>query len=572
MIIRALTAPRLKRREKKADATARKQTRVVLAGNPNAGKTTLFNALTKSNLKTGNWHGVTTSPASKTCGGVTYVDVPGMYAFDAYSMEEKSAAEEVKNAQIIVNVVDSLTLENSLRLTRRLVALNPNVLVYLTKTKRLRSRGGSVDPRALQDYLGVPVFDCPPATLRERIENGDIDFRVDRKDIAFDRAYSAGNFHLNRAEKLFYHRVFAPVFFVAAMVFTFFLTFHPSMAGAVLKSLTERLITGVFSDFLASHISNEILRSFVCDGLIGGAGGVLSFVPQITLLYLLLILLDESGVMSALSFVTDGVFEKVHLSGRAAFSLISGFGCTAAAIATTRGYSDESAQRRTVAILPLVPCGAKLPVFLTLLSPVFRNPFPAICILYFAGLALAVALSALVKGKEEGLIGEITPVSPPSFSAVKNKLFFYVKGFIIKVTTGVTLFCALSWLLSNFNFALEYVPLEESALCMLSKLVCPVFAPMGVTDWRLAYALVTGFAAKENVAATVSLLMPEGTGLSLASTFGVCAFLLACPACISAFVASVKEIGWKDTLKFNFLQLAGAFAFGYAVNLLLSIL
>lgn len=549
-----------------------KTVKVVLAGNPNAGKTTLFNALTHSSLKTGNWHGVTTSPAEKTVGCITYIDVPGMYSFNAYTMEEVSAAESVRQADVIINVVDSLTLENALKLTKRLRQLNDRVVVYLTKTKKLKGRGGWINAEKLQGVLGLPVFDCPPKQLKKLVEEGGIDFNVKQSETALDKAYYGGNYDLKGAEKLFYNKYFALFFFAAAMVFTFFFTFYPYMPGALLKDWTEALICDKFAGALAGIIENDVLRSFVFDGLIGGAGGVLAFVPQLTVLYLLLILLDESGIMSALSFVTDGIFEKVNLSGRAAFSLVSGFGCTAAAIATTRGYSDVSAQRRTIAVLPYIPCGAKLPVFLTFLSPIFKNPFPAICAMYFAGLALSVLISAILRGKKEGLITEIAPISMPDFTAVKNKLFFYVKGFIIKVATFVTLFCTVSWILSHFNFAFEYVPVEESALCGISKLLVPLFYPMGITDWRLAYAAVTGFVAKENVAATVAMLFPEGLAIGFAPSLAMCAFILTCPACVSAFGASVKEIGFKRTLKYNLLQLAVAFGAAYLINLIFILL
>lgn len=545
---------------------------IVLAGNPNAGKTTLFNFLTKSHLKTGNWHGVTTTSASKSVGGVTYIDSPGLYSFDSYSMEESEAVNSIKQADLIVNVVDSLTLKNSLNLTKKLIYLNKNVVVYLTKVKQLKARGGSVNADKLEKYLGVPVYDCPQGELKRLVSKNALLRPVERGDVALDEAYYGGNCNLNRAEKLFYNKFFASAFFVFAMTCVFFLTFHPLMPGAQLKELVEDLLCVKLSGVLSGALSNAAASSLVCDGLIGGVGGVLSFIPQLAILYLALILLDESGVMSALSFVTDGVFEKVKLSGRAAFSLITGFGCTAAAISTTRAYASKSSQLRTIAILPCIPCGAKLPVFLTFLSPVFSNPFPAVCVLYFSGIALAILLSMLLKGDAEGLISEIAPISLPRINAVKNKLSFQLKSFIIKVTTYVAVFCVVSWVLSHFDFAFRYVEVEGSILCALSRLVLPLFYPMGVTDWRLAYAFVTGFAAKENVAATVALLMPNGTGLSFASSIASCAFMLTCPACISAFAASVKEIGFKSTLICNILQLIFALLFAYLIYFILGVL
>lgn len=542
--------------------------KIVLAGTPNAGKTTLFNALTRSNLRTGNFHGVTTSPASKTVKGVTYVDVPGAYGFSPYSMEEKSAVEEIKSADIIINVVDSLTLPSNLSLTKSLLSQNKKTAVYLTKTAQLKRRGGSVDAKKLSGYLGAPVYDCPPRELKKALSGG-VGFNV-KKDprIAFNEAYFGGNYQLTRADKLFYNNIFSVFFFIASITLMFFLAFHPKMPGAVLKSLTEGLICEKLCGLVTSGLQNAALVSFLEEGVFGGIGGVFSFLPQITILYLMLTLLDESGVMSALAFTTDGIFQKVRLSGRAVFSLVSGFGCTAAAILTTRGYSTPEAQKRTIAVLPFIPCGAKMPVFLTFLSPLFENPFPAITCFYFAGVLISLAASAVLRGGEEGLLSEVAPISLPSPKTVAIKLCFYLKGFIIKVTGTVALFCVASWLLSHYTLTFRYVAPEYSMLAALSRAVLPLFMPMGVRDWRIAYAAICGFIAKENIAATIALLCPAGTGLSLASTMGVCAFVLLCPACISAFSASCKEAGLKFTVKCFFAQLGLAFAGGYLVHFL----
>lgn len=545
-------------------ATAGKK--VVLAGNPNAGKTTLFNALTHSNLRTGNFHGVTTSPAQKTVGNITYVDVPGAYAFKTYSMEEKSAVDEIKSGDLVINVVDALTLENSLNLTRQIIATGAPTVVYLTKCAALKRRGGFVDTGKLSRYLGVPVFDCPPKKLKKIIEDGSIPKPAGEK-CGFFEAYKAGDTRISGADKLFYNRIFALFFFIAAIIAMFFLAFHPLMLGAYLKGLMEKLI-GAFGDFLTSKMQNPAVISLFSEGIIGGAGSVLAFVPQLAVLYLFLTLLDESGVTSALAFATDGIFEKANLSGRAAFSLVSGFGCTAAAIMTTRGYSTQSAQRRTVAILPFVPCGAKLPVFLTFLSPLFENPFPAITCFYFAGVAAALIVSVAVKGGNEGLLSEVAPIALPRLKTVIEKLLNYLKGFIIKVTGIVTLFCVASWVLSHFSFDFKYVEAEQSMLSAFSKLILPFFYPMGVIDWRIAYAALCGFVAKENVAAAVALLMPDGAGLGLASAIAFCTFMLFCPACISAFSASVKETGLKFTLKCAAFQLLLAFLGAYVTHLI----
>ena len=540
--------------------------RVVLAGNPNAGKTTLFNSLTRSNLRTGNFHGVTTSSYEKTKGGITYVDSPGLYAMNAYSMEEISAADEINNADLIVNVTDALTLESGLNLTRKLIETGKPVILYLTKLNQLKRRGGKVDREKLSSMLGIPVYICSPKQLKKEIEGGII-FNIPKRNIPFSQAYSAGREGVSKADNLFYNRFFALFFFIGAIALMFFLAFHPSMPGTLLKDATETLIIDKFGGLLASHMQNEILISLVTEGILGGAGAVLSFIPQLAVLYLFLTLLDESGITSALAFATDGLFEKVNLSGRAAFSLVSGFGCTAAAIMTTRGYSTENAQKRTIAILPYIPCGAKLPVFLTFLSPLFKNPFPVITLFYFAGLFLSLLISRILKGGKEGMLSEVTPVIFPSMNTVLKKLYFYLKGFIIKVAGTITLFCLISWFLSHFSFSFEYTQADSSMLAHISRIILPLFYPMGITDWRLAYSALCGFIAKENVAATVSMLIPDFY-LGLGEAIALSTFILLSPACISAFSASVKEAGLKFTLKCFVIQLLISFIGAYSIHLL----
>lgn len=540
---------------------------VVLAGNPNAGKTTLFNALTHSGLRTGNFHGVTTSAYRKTSGKITYSDSPGTYAFSAYSLEEAEAVKEIKSADIIVNVIDASTLENSLPLTRALIAENKKVLIYITKMRQLKRRGGFLNAAELSSWLGVPVFDCPPSRLKKAIESG-VDFSVPKKSVNFSEIYRAGKTAPSKADKLFYNRYFALAFFVLFVILTFFLAFHPAMPGEYLKGLCERFI-GKVCAAVTANMGNAAVTSLLEEGVFGGAVALLSFLPQLFILYSALTLLDESGIMSALAFCTDGLFEKFNLSGRAAFSLVTGFGCTTTAIATTRGFVSDSARRRTIAILPFVPCSAKLPVFLTFLSPVFKNPFPVLTALYFAGVAVALLASVILKGGGEAMLSEVAPITLPQLKSSAIKLFFYLKGFIMKVGGVVLVFCIVSWFFSHYSFSLDFVPADKSMLAAFSRLILPLFRLMGADDWRVAFAALCGAVAKENVAATINMLAPDGLNLPLSAAVSVSVFILFCPACVAAFAASVREAGLKFTLKCVAVQLILAFLAAYTVNLIL---
>jgi ferrous iron transport protein B len=543
--------------------------KVVIAGNPNAGKTTLYNALTHSHMRTGNWHGVTTNIAQKTVGGITYVDAPGMYSTNFFTVEERDAASALDGADLIINVVDATTLFSSLNLTRYLLSKYKKVVVYLTKVNLLKSKGGWVDVKKLQQYLGVPVYDIKPKSLKALIERGIVYHSVNCKCMQLVEAYYGGNCKITRCERLFYNKYFACTFFIFAIIFTFYITFSPNMIGCFLKEKLEYLLCFKFYKLCNKAITSDILKSFICDGLISGIGGVLAFIPQLALLQLCLITLDESGIMSALSFATDGIFKGVNLSGRAAFSLFCGLGCTAAAIQTTHSFSSSKAMRHTIAVLPYIPCGAKLPVFLCLLSPLFADAFLPICCLYFVGITLSLVISLLLGDSGEGLISEVTAISLPSFACVQNKLFFYVKGFIIKVIEIVAIFCALNWFLSHFSFTLNYVDIDDSMLSAICTLLLPLFYPMGIYNWRYVTAALSGFAAKENVAATINMLMGSST-LGLAPSVAFCVFMLTCPACIVAFTSSVKQIGVWTTIKYNILQLISAFLMAYLTYFIMS--
>ena len=295
---------------------------------------------------------------------------------------------------------------------------------------------------------------------------------------------------------------------------------------------------------------------------------LLSFLPQIAILYLALFLMEESGYLSALAFMTDGLFRRVGLTGRAAFSVLMGFGCTAAAVLTTRGLENRKLQTRVICILGYISCSAKMPVYLAIASCFFENAFLSVTAIYFAGVVLAFGAALVLKGKEEEtFVLEIAHIQRPDISAAAKSLLFSLKQFIIKIVTAVTAFLIVMWFLLSFAPTFEYVGQgsEESMLVYLCRGLRFLFYPMGITQWQVALAACSGLVAKESVAGMLAMFY--GTDLtaamSSASAMAFVLFIMTCSPCVSAIAATARELGIRRALLIAGGQTGIAFLLSY---------
>ena len=547
--------------------------KILLVGNPNAGKSTLFNLLTGAHEKVGNWHGVTVGAAERETeiGGrkVTLCDLPGIYSLSSLSMEEKYTRDYLLNhpSEPVVFVSECAGLERALPLFLS-VSKGRRAVLVLTKRKIFEREGGRLDGEALEKRLGVPVIFADKKRGKQLKEELLALFRAPKPALVgetklVEEVYKPVREGLSRADKLLCNGFICVPLFVCAILLAFFLTFAEGLPGDLMKSGVE----WIFSDWLggyAQNISSPVVRSFVCDGLLSSVGGVLSFLPQIALLFFFLIIMEESGFLSRLAMLTDGFFSKLGLNGRAMFSLLMGFGCSAAAILTTRGLDDKKIQRRVILCLPYIPCSAKLPVFLALSSSFFENPFLAVVALYSLGVLFSIAAAFLMKGKTPPFVMELAPLQVPRPLFVLKSLLFQIKQFIIKVATVVSAFFLLSWLLSSFNFSFSFCEAEESMLAHICGGLKFLFAPIGMADWKIAYAALSGLVAKENVAGAL-MMFYGGFPYSFASAFAFAVFMLCCSPCVSAIAASAKEVGWKRAGLYALLQTVSALLLSYLV-------
>ena len=545
--------------------------KIFLVGNPNAGKSTLFNALTRGHAKVGNWHGVTVGTLEREGafgeGKAVYCDLPGIYAADARSMEEKAAkaALDASPASPVLFVAECDSLARALTLFFALCGGRRAALV-LTKKRQFVRRGGFVDEGALERLLHVPVF-CAEgknrrALAREAARLQSAPPLSGGAPAMPGSCYIPARVTLSRAERLLLKGYVAVPLFLAFLAAAFFLTFSPLAPGGWMKAGLEALFSDVLGG-LARRIHSPVVRGLLAEGLLPALGTVLGFLPQVLMLFLFLILLEESGLLSRLAALTDGAFSAVGLSGRAVFSLVMGFGCTAAAILTTRGLDDRRVQRRTVLCLPYISCSAKLPVYLTLSASFFPHPFLAALLLYALGVGAALAAAVLTdRGETSLFVMELAPLQCPRLRFVVKSLLFQAKQFIIRTATVILAFLLASRLLASFDFSLRLCDVGDSMLAVLCRGLSFLFAPAGMNDWRIAYAALSGLIAKENVAGAITMLcgaFPYGA----ASAFALCVFVLTCSPCVSAIAAAAREVGAKRALLYAALQTGSAFLFCY---------
>ena len=541
---------------------------VLLVGNPNAGKSTLFNRLARGHARVGNWHGVTVDALEKRVKlgkrAVTFVDLPGVYRAEGRSMEEKfSCAYIASHPQAaVIFVAECAFAPRVLTLLEDFTRGGRRCMLVLTKHRRFVREGGKLDRAALQSKLKIPVL-FAEEDVKKAVQTllDSPAFEVSVSDMG--GTFSPARAELSPVDRFITHPFAGLFFFLALLLFAFYMTFGSSMPGDLMKGAVEALFTDVLGG-LAESIASPVVRSFVADGLLKSLGGVLCFLPQIALLHLFLILLEESGLMSRLAFLTDGLFKQLGLSGRAVFSLVMGFGCTAAAVTTTRGLDDPRMQRRVILCLPYISCSAKLPVYLVLAASFFREPFFAAVILYMVGVFLAVIAALFLRGETAPLILELAPLQLPQPFFVAKSLLFQIKQFIIKVATVILAFFIATWLLSSFDVSFALVPVEQSMLAAICGKLSFLFAPVGMNDWRITYAALSGLIAKENVAGAISMFY--GTfPYSAASAFSFAIFILACSPCVSAIAATAHEVGKERALLYAAAQTGSALLLCYLV-------
>ncbi len=619
--------------------------RIALAGNPNSGKTTMFNALTGRNEKVGNWAGVTVdkkeSPIKKSLYEGTEelvaVDLPGAYSMSPFTSEESITSAYVKNEKpaAIINIVDATNLSRSLFFTTQLLELGIPVVVALNKNDINDKKETRIDEKLLSEKLGCPVVKTISTTgsgLAEVVKatvtaagtsqkapfsEGEIDLRNKAEVEAADRRrFEFVNKIVGRVEKrkvltkdknsndkidaiLTNKFVGIPIF--AVVMFLVFYISQSTVGTWIADWLVGYIET--FQEWVAESLTNagasDILVSIIADGIIGGVGAVVGFLPLVMVMYFLLALLEDCGYMARVSVVLDPIFKRVGLSGKSVIPLVIGTGCAIPGIMAARTIRDERERRATAMLTPFIPCGAKIPVIALFAGAFFPDASWVSPVMYFVGILLVLFWAWIVKlvsgykYRKSFFIIELPEYKAPSLLKAFLSMLDRGKAYIIKAGTIILICNAIVTIMASFNWSFQAVEdPEQSILASIATPFAVLLVPLGFGVWQLAAAAVTGFIAKEEVVGTLAAVyfmsetmingdfeIVEGAANSVAAAITIngvqmvpvialayLAFNLFTPPCFAAMGAMNSEIKSK---KWLFAGIGLQFATGYTVAFLI---
>lgn len=586
-------------------------TRITLAGNPNTGKTTLFNTLTGANEKASNWHGVTVGVKTKSYKykGMEFVvnDIPGMYSLSGYSKEEKIAGEYLCNHKndLIVNICDANNLERNIILTKELLDNGYKILLavnmcnecknydYDSITKILNIPIVEIDARKSKsvNFLKKLILETINQKMQNSAKNSKIqfninDFRINNAKNTYKVTFKIDKFVLNKIT--FFPLLIISLFLVFYIVYGDIGCYFTSIINIIFNK-----IVGILQKLIYCINMPIIIKQILCDGVLNSVLTVTSFIPQIVLLMLLMNLLEDIGLMSRMAFMLDGFLKKLGLTGKAFFSLMMGYGCTTSALLTTRNLENESLRKRTACLLPFVSCSAKLPIFLTIASLFFeRYKYLFVFGLYVFAIILQIIIAMILNrinpDKDKIFLLEMPKYRLPNLKKILKDSLSVVKEFFVKVGTMIVFFSLIVWFLRNFNTQFRFISdnnFSESILFLVSEKLSILFKPIGLGNTGIVISLLLGLLAKEMIVVGLSVINGVGGSLSmlsssLVSSSSIChfswqssivflVFVLVYSPCISALLTIKNEFGFKTFLYVFVTQLLIAYVCSLITNLIL---
>lgn len=615
--------------------------RIAFAGNPNSGKTTMYNALTGRNERVGNWAGVTVerkeSPIKKGYYDGTEelvaVDLPGAYSMSPFTSEESITSGYVKNENpdVIINIVDATNLSRSLFFTTQLLELGIPVVVALNKSDIVNKKQTKIDEKILSEKLGCPVIKTISTSsghegLKETVNaaaalrgkgqkapyvQGDIDFKdktaveaADRKRFEFvngivkqvekRKVFTKDRNVQDKIDGIITHKIIGiPIF--AAVIFLVFYISQTTLGTWIADWLVAWIET--FQGWVGGLMenANPLLYALLVDGIIGGVGAVVGFLPLVMVMYFLIALLEDCGYMARATVVLDPIFKRVGLSGKSVIPMVIGTGCAIPGVMACRTIRNERERRTTAMLTPFMPCGAKIPVIAFFAGAFFADAWWVSATMYLVGILLVLLGALLVKKitgqkyRKSFFIIELPEYKFPSLKRACGSMLERGKAYIVKAGTIILVCNTVVQIMQSFNWQFQLVEEGAEGTSILASIAHPfaiLFIPLGFGVWQLAAAAVTGFIAKENVVGTLAVvygitnlidtdeLALVGSGNEVATVMGLTKvaalaylmFNLYTPPCFAALGAMNSEMkSGKWLLGGICLQLATGYTVAFGV-------
>ena len=614
--------------------------RIALTGNPNSGKTTMYNALTGRNEKIGNWAGVTVdrkeSPIKKDhydgAKELIAVDLPGAYSMSPFTSEESITSGYVKNEHpdAIINIVDATNLSRSLFFTTQLLELGIPVIVALNKNDINEKKGTQINEALLSEKLGCPVIKTTSTTdtgLKDVVAaaaesegkgqvppyvQGNINLHdkteveaADRKrfdfvngivkEVEVRKVQTKEKTKGDAIDKVLTNPISGLIIFAAIMYLVFFIS--QSTLGTFLADILTGWIE-TFQEWVGGLLenANPFLYALLVDGIIGGVGAVVGFLPLVMVMYFLIALLEDCGYMARATVVLDPIFKRVGLSGKSVIPMIIGTGCGIPAIMACRTIRNERERRTTAMLATFMPCGAKLPVIALFTGAFFPESKWVGPVMYFVGILLILLGALLVKAvtgmkyRKSFFIIELPEYKVPSLKIGVLSMLNRGKAYIKKAGTVILVCNTVVQIMQSFNWHFEAIEEGAENTSILASIAGPfavLLVPVvGIAAWQLAAAAITGFIAKENVVGTIATVYaitnfidPDeleliGSGNAVATAMGITKvaalaylmFNLYTPPCFAALGAMNSEMQSGKWLFAGIcLQLATGFTVGFLV-------
>ena len=644
--------------------------KIGLAGNPNCGKTTMFNNLTGAKQYVGNWPGVTVEKKVGKLKGyndVEIVDLPGVYSLSPYTLEEVVTRNFMidDKPDAIINIIDASNIERNLYLTTQILELGIPTVIALNMIDVVEKRGDIINLDKISQILGCPVIktsalkgtgtkevalkaieiaknktsnnfnmnfsqevksalnEIKALISSEKLKKSDIndnwmaiklferdsnllekvtisnevnnkieniiskcekEFDEDAEGIITAERYefigsivskiikkkdNSKHTISDKIDKVVTNRILALPIFALIMWGVYYISV--SSLGAILTDWTNDTLFGeIIGENVAAFLENigtaPWLQGLINDGIIGGVGAVLGFVPQIMLLFFLLAILEDCGYMARIAFIMDRIFRKFGLSGKSFIPVLISSGCGVPGIMATRTMENDKDRRITIMLTTFIPCGAKLPIIALFAGAIFGGASWVAPSIYFLGIFMIIICGIILnktkvfKGEPAPFVMELPQYHIPSFKGVILHMWDRAKAFIVKAGTIIFVACAVIWFTSSFSWTLQMVDAQDSILASIGKVIAPIFAPLGFGNWQSAVSTLTGFVAKENVVGTFGvlfgiaeaaedtpvLLTQIGSMFTAASGLAFIAFNMLNAPCFAAIGAIRREMGsWK---------------------------